>query len=155
MSRQSSRVAHSGASISYSRNARSPLDESKRQIFSATFIGGPLLVLPLLRLPFRHPHRFPLQLWRAVHEADDRVLEVVLVVAHRIVVGPRVGAAALLALDARDDHALGEVEEEAELDRLREVAVEDLALVLDQHVLVALAETGHDLALLLHLALAP
>src|SRR5437763_13793300 len=87
--------------------------------------------------------------------ADDRVLDEALVVAHRIVVRAGVRAATLLPLDARDDHALGEVEQEAELDRLREVAVEDLALVLDEHALVAVAEAGHDPALLLHLVLAP
>src|SRR6266550_4510445 len=76
------------------------------------------------------------------------MLQELLVVAHGIVVRACVGAATLLALDPGDHHALGEVEEEAELDRLRQVAVEDLALVLEEHALVALAEAGHDLALL-------
>ena len=48
----------------------------------------------------------------------------------------------------------GELEQEAELERLRQVAVEDVALVLDDDALVALAEPVDDLALLLHLVLA-
>ena len=69
------------------------------------------------------------------------------VVALRIVVRARVRAAALLAREPRHDHALGELEQEAELERLREIAVEDLALVLDVDVAVALAQAGDDLAL--------
>ena len=52
-------------------------------------------------------------------------------------------------------HARGEVEHVAELDRLRQVAVEDLALVLDHDAaLVALAQLVEDLDLLRHLLLA-
>ena len=47
-----------------------------------------------------------------------------------------------------------ELEQEAELERLREVAVEDVALVLDDDPLVALAQAADDLALLAHLLLA-
>ena len=53
------------------------------------------------------------------------------------------------------DHALGELEQEAELERLRQVAVEDVALVFDHDPLEALAQAGDDLPLLLHLLLAP
>ena len=42
----------------------------------------------------------------------------------------------------------------AELQRLRQVVVEDVALVLDDDVLVALAQAGDDLALPAHLLLA-
>src|SRR6185312_16627333 len=75
-------------------------------------------------------------------------------VAIRIVVRARVRAAALLSREAGDDHAFGELEQEAELERLRQVAVEDLPLVLDVDAAVALAQAGDDLALLLHLSLA-
>src|SRR5438128_9272295 len=64
------------------------------------------------------------------------------------------GAAALLALDSTDHHAGPEVEQEAELERLREVVVEHLALVLDDDPLVALAQPFDDLTLLAHLVLA-
>src|SRR5690348_9966868 len=100
-------------------------------------------VLALLWLPLGHAHRLPRELRNAVDEADDRVLHEVLVVAHGVIVGARMRAAALLALDAGDDHALGEVEKEAELDRLRQVAVEDLALVLDERTPIAIAQPGH------------
>src|SRR2546421_549307 len=76
---------------------------------------------------------------------DERVAEEVLVVPVGIVVGPRVRAAALAAGQACDDHALGEVEQETELERLRQVAVEDVALVVDDDALVALLQRGHDL----------
>src|SRR5438876_784312 len=126
MSRTSSSVTHSGASTSYSRSARSPVWESNRQIFSATFTAaGPLkrvascrrpataavprsplgrtrgaLVLPLLRLPLRDRHGSPLELRPGVvAERDERVLQEVLVVAVRIVVRTRVRAARLLARD--------------------------------------------------------
>src|SRR4051794_6578642 len=95
-----------------------------------TLPGGPL-VRPLLRRPFRRRDRPPLEPRRAVLPADDRVLQEVHVVAVGIVVRPRMRAAALLAREAGHDHAVGELEQEAELERLREVAVEDLALVLD------------------------
>ncbi len=85
---------------------------------------------------------------------DDRVAQEVLVVAVGEVVGPRVRAAALLAREPGDDHAVGELEQEAELERLGEVVVEHLALVVDDDALVALAQAGDDLPLLLHLLLA-
>ena len=75
------------------------------------------------------------------------MLHVVRVVAVGEVVRPRVGAAALLSGQARDDHAVGELEQEAEFERLRQVGVEDVALVVDGHPLVALAETLDDPAL--------
>src|SRR5207248_5599601 len=105
--------------------------------------------------PLRHRHRLPVELRSPVLPHDDRVPEEVLVVALGEVARARVGAAALLASDPADDHALGQLEQEAELERLREVVVEDLALVLDDDVLEALAQSGDDLALLLHLLLAP
>ena len=64
-----------------------------------------------------------------------------------------VSAAALLALDSADDHAGSEIEQEAELERLREVVVEHLPLVLDDDALVALAERLDELALAAHLVL--
>src|SRR5262245_66582369 len=64
-------------------------------------------------------------------------------------------AAALFAREPRHDHALGELEQEPELECLREVAVEDLPLVLDDDTLVALAQPVDDLALPPHLILAP
>src|SRR2546421_646564 len=63
-------------------------------------------------------------------------------------------ATALLAREAGDDHALGELEQKPELERLGEIAVEDRPLVLDVDVRVALAEAGDDLALARHLLLA-
>src|SRR6266511_783221 len=112
------------------------------------------LVRPFLRLPFRHGDRLPVELRATVYPSDERVTHVVLVVAVWIVVRTRVGAAAFLARQPRDDHAVGELEQEPELKSLRQVVVEDLALVLDDDVLVPLAQRGHDLALLLHLVLA-
>src|SRR5690242_2260031 len=147
MSRQSSSVASSGASISYSLRARSPVAESYRQIFSATCISS---VFPLLRLPLREPHLGCRQLDAAVLPASDRMVEEVLVVAARVVVRPGVGAAALLADDTGADHAERGVEHVPELDRLREVAVEDLALVLHVDVRVALPEPLEDFDLLRH-----
>src|SRR5581483_4530788 len=110
-------------------------------------------VLPLLWFPFGHSHRLPGELRRAVDETNDRVLEELLVVPFRIVVRARVRTTALLPFDAGDDHGLGEVEQKAELDRLRQIAVEHLALVVDHHAPVAVAKPGHDLPLLLHLTL--
>src|SRR5206468_11615620 len=51
------------------------------------------------------------------------------------------------------DHAQRRVEHVAELDRLREVAVEDVALVLDVDVVVPLSQLEQDLALAHHLVL--
>src|SRR5262249_14914606 len=135
---------------SYSRSARSPATGSKRQILSGIFIS----VLSLLRLPLRHGDRLPVEARRTILPGDERVPEEVLVVALREVVRTRVRAAALLPGQAGDDHALGELEEESELEGLRQVGVEDLAFVLDDDALVALAEPLHDLALLEHLLLA-
>src|SRR6476659_10280081 len=153
MSRRSRSVAQSGASTSYSLRARSPDTESKRQIFRAIFMRAS--VLSLLRLPLRHGDRLPVELRRIVFPRHDGMSQEVLVVAVREVVWPRVRAAALLAREPGDDHALRELEEVAELERLREVGVEDVTLVLDHDVLVALAQPLHDLALLQHLLLAP
>jgi phosphate starvation-inducible PhoH-like protein len=47
----------------------------------------------------------------------------------------RVRTAALFALDAARNHARGQLEQETELERLREIVVEDVALVLDDHAL--------------------
>src|SRR5215211_1868304 len=150
----SSSVAHSGASTSYSTRRRSPVSPSYRQILSATSIS--VSVLPLHGLPFRNRNRLPLQPRRPVRvKVDERVLHVVLVVALRVVVGTRVGAAALLAGEAGDDHAAREVEQEAELERLRQVAVEQVALVVQDDALVALTQLLDELALPDHLLLAP
>src|SRR6478672_1187121 len=114
---------------------------------------GPL-VLPLLRLPLRDGDVAPLQLGAAVVvERDDRVLHVVLIIAVGVVVRTGVCAAALLAREARNDHALGELEQESKLERLRQVVVEDLPLVLDDDALEALAQPRDDLPLPLHLVL--
>ena len=83
------------------------------------------------------------------------MLEEVLVVARRVVVRARVRAAALLARDPGLEHAGRDVEQVAELDRLRQVGVEDVALVLDDDGRVALAQPVDDLDLLGHLVLAP
>src|SRR5512132_4277135 len=113
-------------------------------------------VLPLLRLPLGHRDWLPAQLRPPIIvESDQRVLEEASVVAVRIVVRPRVRTATLLARDARDDHAVGEVEQELELERLRQIVVEDLTLVVDNDALVALAQAGDDLTLSQHLILAP
>src|SRR4051812_275074 len=81
-------------------------------------------VLALLRLPLRHGHRLPVQRHAAVAGAYERVLEERRVVALRVVIRPSVCAAALLACKTRDHHALGQLEQKAELERLREIAVE-------------------------------
>src|SRR3954470_16619594 len=112
-------------------------------------------VLPLLGLVLRDANRARRELDAVSAPPRDRVLHEVRVVAGRIVVRARVRAAALLAPDAGLDHAKGGVEHVAELDRLREVAVEDLALVLDVDVPVALAQVGEDLELPHHLLLLP
>src|SRR5512133_138081 len=113
-------------------------------------------VRPLLRLPLRHRDGLPAQLRPPIIvESDQRVLEEASVVAVRIVVRPSVRTATLLARDARDDHAVGEVEQELELERLRQIVVEELTLVVDDDALVTLAEAGDDLALSQHLVLAP
>src|SRR4051794_26412145 len=110
-------------------------------------------VLPLLGLPLRHAHRRRGQFDTAVLPARDRVHHEVLVVARRMVVRAGVGASAFLAPDAALDHAERRVEHVAELDRLRQVAVEDVALVFDVDVLVPLAQLEEDLALPHHLRL--
>src|SRR5581483_7246491 len=97
-------------------------------------------VLPLLRFPFRETHVGFRQFDAAVLPAGDRVVHEILVVARREVVRARMGAAALLARETCGDHAERGVEHVPELDRLCEVAVEDVALVLDDDVLVPLAE---------------
>src|SRR5512133_1333398 len=125
MSRQSRSVASSGASNSYSRSARSPLTGSNRQTLRAIFI---VLVRSLLRLPLRDRDRLPLQVRCSIVPRDQRVAHEVLVVALRVVVGPRVCASALLPGEPGHDHALGELEHEAELERLREVRAEDVTL---------------------------
>src|SRR5215211_7443463 len=132
MSRTSSSVAHSGASTSYVFSSRSPVRLSKRQILSATsiappswpFAEGAISVRTLTRLPLRHRHRRPVESRPVVLPRHDRMPQVVLVVAVRVVVRPRVRAAALLARQARDDHAVRQLEQEAELERLGEVVVE-------------------------------
>src|SRR4051812_33750708 len=63
------------------------------------------------------------------------------------------GATALPAPDAALDHAQSSVEHVPELDRLSQVGVEDVALVLDIDVLVPLAQLEQDLALAHHLVL--
>jgi hypothetical protein len=83
------------------------------------------------------------------------VLQVILVVPVGVVVRPGVRASALFARQAGDDHAFGQLEQEAELERLRQVGVEDLTLVVDDDALVALAELPHDVALGKHQLLAP
>src|SRR5207244_1853944 len=60
----------------------------------------------------------------------------------------------LLPRNPRLDHARGKIEEVADLERLRQVAVEDVTLVLDDDALVALAQGLDDLHLLLHLLFA-
>ena len=66
------------------------------------------------------------------------------------------GATTLLAGNPGLEHARRDVEQVAELDRLGEVAVEDVALVLDHDAtVVALAETLDHLHLRLHLLGAP
>src|SRR3954452_11516843 len=102
-------------------------------------------VLPLLGLVLRDANRARRELDAIAAPSRDRVLHEVRVVAGRIVVRARVRAAALLAPDAGLDHAKRGVEHVSELDRLREVAVEVLALVLYVDVLVALTEVGEDL----------
>src|SRR5262249_60363312 len=87
--------------------------------------------------------------------ASERVAEEVLVVAFREIVRARVRASALLAGEAGDDHAVGELEQEAELQSLGEIGVEHLSPVVDDDPLVALSQAGDDLALELHLLLAP
>src|SRR4051812_2164752 len=77
------------------------------------------LVLALHRLVLREAHVGVRQFRLAFVPAADRVLHEVLVVADREVVRPRVRAAALLARDARLEHAAGEVDHVPELDRLR------------------------------------
>ena len=59
-------------------------------------------------------------------------------------------AAALLARESGLHHDPRKVEHRAELERLREIRVEDVALVLDDDVLVALAEPLDDVELALH-----
>src|SRR5437868_15332371 len=70
------------------------------------------------------------------------VLHPVGVVARRVVVA-EMGAPALGAGQGADDERLGQVDEEAQLDRLGEVVVEDLALVLDRDPAETLAEAAH------------
>src|SRR5580765_5851106 len=148
MSSTSSRHDHSGPSTSYSLSARSPLSASYRQILRATSIRS---VLPLLGLPFRRPHRLPVQHGPVSDPPHDRVPHVVLVVAAGEIVRARVCAAALLPREPGLDHAVRELEQEAELERLGQIAVEDVALVLDDHALEALAQAGDDVLLLEHL----
>src|SRR5436189_5079318 len=112
------------------------------------------LVGPFLRLPLGHGHGLPVDSRAAVDPPDERVLQIMLVVAVGIVVRSRVRAPALLALDAARNHAGGEVEQEPELERLREIVVEDVALVLDDYPLVAFPESLDDLPLLSPLLLA-
>src|SRR3990172_2167283 len=165
MSRQSRRVASSGASNSYSWSLRSPDAASYLQTLRATCTrssfcsgrprSGRPLVLPLLWLPLRHAHRLGAQLRAAVLPGRDRVPHEVLVVAARVVIRARVGAAALLAGDPALEHAGRDVEQVAELERLREVGVEDRTLVLDDDAPVPLPQPGDDLLLAQHLLLAP
>src|SRR5512145_2151309 len=112
MSRQSRSVASSGASNSYSRSARSPLTASNLQIFSATCMRS---VPALLGLPLGDRDRLPVELRSTILPRDERVPQVVLVVALREVVRPGMRAAALLAREPGHDHALRELEHEAEL----------------------------------------
>src|SRR4029077_9526729 len=82
-------------------------------------------------------------------------LHEVLVVADGVIVGTRVSTTALLARDTGLQHARREVDHVAELDRLCQVAVEDLAFVLDDDTaLVSLTELVDDLDLTGHLLLA-
>ena len=67
---------------------------------------------------------------RVAGEVGHGVLHVVLVIAVRVVV-PHVAAAALLAVAGRVGEYLGQVEQEAQLDRLEQVGVVALAAILD------------------------
>src|SRR5581483_232833 len=135
-----------------------PFDRRRRTLPRAARAAGvtraSASVLPLLGLPLRHAHRRRRQIDAVVAPAGDRVHHELLVVALRIVVRARVRAARLLAPDPRLDHAERRVEHVSELDRLRQVAVEDLPLVFDVDVLVALAQLEQDRALAQHLVLA-
>src|SRR5439155_12468814 len=104
-------------------------------------------VLSLRRFPLGHRDRLPIQLRAPVHPANEGVLEEIDVVSLRTVVRPGVCTATFLARETRDHHAIGQLEQEAELERLREVAVEDLPLVLDVNIAVPLAQAGDDLTL--------
>src|SRR6266498_1888748 len=97
MSRTSSSVTHSGASTSYCSSLRSPDSGSTRQILSATSIvssrgcvAASNSVLPFLGLPLGDRDRLPVEDGLAVLQRHDRVLEVVDVVAVRVVVRTRV-----------------------------------------------------------------
>ncbi len=90
------------------------------------------------------------ELRRTIFPARDRVMQEALVVALGEVCGTGVRAAALLARKPGLHHDPGEVEHGAELERLREISVEDVALVLDDDALVPLAEPLDDLELALH-----
>src|SRR5438128_1936353 len=112
------------------------------------------LVGPFGRLPSRDRDRLPVELRTTVGPPHDGVLEEVLVVTAGVVVRARVRAPAFFARNPRLDHARGEIEQVAELERLRQVAVENLSLVLDDYARVALTQRVHDLPLLLHLLFA-
>src|SRR5262249_17364130 len=132
------------------RRARSPLSASKRQILSPTCIS----VRPRRGLPLRDRHRLPVEPRRVVLPRDEGVPEEVLVVTVGVIVRSSVGAAALLPCEAGDDHARGELEQVVELECLREIGVEHVALVLDDDALVPLPELVDDRTLLEHLLLA-
>src|SRR6185295_19558661 len=98
-----------------------------------------------LGLPLRDRDGLPVEFWTAILPSDERVPHVVLVVTVGIVVRACVSSTALLARETRDHHGRGQLEQEAELERLREVAVEDVALVLDEDPVIALAKPPDDL----------
>src|SRR5262249_31353060 len=120
-----------------------------------SWIYGCASIGPFLGPPFGHRHRSPVEHEALVGDAYERVPEKILVVAFREIVRPRMRAPALLAGEARDDHGVGELEQEAELESLGEVGVEHLPSVVDDDPLVALPQACDDLALELHLLLAP
>src|SRR2546423_1169681 len=98
------------------------------------------LVAPYFRLPLGDRHgavadlRLPVGTERQIY-----VLEPVLVVALGEV-GSVVGAAALRAVDRREDSRLGAVEHEPELERREDVLVENASAVIDRNRLVLLLQ---------------
>src|SRR4051812_42687555 len=112
----------------------------KRLIFSSTSTRATGSVLPFHWFVLAADDGLVVQMHGAALSAGgEGVAHPVGVVPRRVIVA-EVGAAALGAGQGAHDEGLGEVDEEAQLDGLGEVVVEDLALVLDGCLVVAVAQ---------------
>src|SRR5690554_1885224 len=134
MSLRTSSTRSLGSTSSWCSSQRGRLSTSGSKRLIRTVICMSLLVDAGLGLVLAQRHGLVADAQAAFVLVHQRVLEPVRVVALLVVLA-RVRAARLGAVQGGVDEQLGVVEQEAELERLHELGVVDLALVLDPDAL--------------------